>query len=122
VQEQKGYWRFDEQHNIIAEDGFNQALARIDSLRNEGLLLPATVGELIQYHSQCRQLDYRPQTDGSIQITHRGSKTIQGLSFITKHKNISITNKTFQSRSSGNELIFWFDLLPGETVTIQPKR
>ncbi|MDD3638341.1 MAG: hypothetical protein PHN50_12175, partial [Bacteroidales bacterium] len=80
------------------------------------------VGELIQYHSQCRQLDYRPQTDGSIQITHHGSEPIHGLSFITRHKNISITNKTFQSRLTGNELIFWFDLQPGETVTIQPKR
>jgi len=119
VQERKGFWRFDEENNIIAEEGFNQALARIDSLRNEGLLLPATVGELIQYHSQCRQLDYKPQTDGSIQITYHGSKPIHGLSFITKHKNISITNKTFQSRPSGNELIFWFDLQPGETVTIQ---
>lgn len=121
VQEQKGYWRFDEHHNIIAEEGFNQALARIDSLRNEGLLLPATVDELIRYHSQCRQLDYRPQTDGSIQITHHGSEPIHGLSFITKHKNISVTNKTFQSRPSGNELLFWFDLQPGEIVTLIPE-
>lgn len=121
VQEQKGYWRFDEHNKVTAEDGFNQALARIDSLRNEGLLLPATVGELILYNSQCRELNYKPQTDGSIQITHQGNKPIHGLSFITTHKNISITNKTFQSRPSGSELIFWFDLQPGETVTIQPK-
>lgn len=119
VEEEKGFWRFDKQNHIIAEQGFNEALARIDSLRTLGLLLPATVGELLHYHSQCQKLDYKPLANGSIQLSHQGNKPIHGLSFITKQKNISITNKTFQSRPSGNEIIFWFDMLPGETVTIK---
>jgi hypothetical protein len=122
VNETKGYWRFDDEGKIVAERGFNQALARIDSLHQSGQLLPATVQQLLNYHEQVLQIDYRINPDNSITITHKGNQPIEGLSFITSAKKVEITGKDLRSRQTNDGLIFWFDIRPGEEVNIKAKQ
>ncbi|MBZ0241962.1 MAG: hypothetical protein K8F24_01990, partial [Bacteroidales bacterium] len=122
AQETKGYWRFDEDGKIVAETGFNQALARIDSLHKSGQLLPTTVQQLLSYHEQSLELDYQINSDNSITISHHGNQPIEGLSFITLAVEVEISSKTFESRQTDKGLIFWFNIAPGESVNIKAKR
>ncbi len=122
AQETKGYWRFDENGKIVAETGFNQALARIDSLHKSCQLLPATIQQLLSYHEQVQQIDYEINSDGSINIQHNGDQIINGISFITSALEIEIVGKAFQSRQTENGLIFWFNIAPGETLSIKAKK
>lgn len=122
VQETKGYWHFDEDGKIVAETGFNQALARIDSLHKSGQLLPATIQQLLSYHEQVQHIDYQINPDNSITITHNGNQPITGLSFISSAAEVEILNKTFESRQTENGLIFWFNIAPGERLQIKAKK
>ncbi|MCK9453072.1 MAG: hypothetical protein M0Q90_15365 [Bacteroidales bacterium] len=122
VNETKGYWRFDDEGKIVAETGFNQALARIDSLHKSGQLLPATIQQLLNYHEQVQQIDYKINLNNSITITHNGNQPIEGLSFITSAKKVEITGKDLHSRQTDDGLIFWFDIRSGEVVNIQAKQ
>lgn len=122
VKEIKGFWHFDESAKIVAETGFNQALARIDSLHKNGLLLPTTIQHLLNYHEQSLKIDYEINPDNSVTITHNGSQPIEGLSFITTTAAVVISGKDFDSRQTENGLIFWFNIQPGEMVTIKSKK
>jgi len=121
VNETKGFWRFDDEGKIVAETGFNQALARIDSLHKSGQLLPATVQQLLSYYEQSLEIDYKINPDNSITITNKGKQPIEGLSFITSAKKVEITGKDFHSRQTNKGLIFWFDIRPEEVVNIKAK-
>ncbi|MBU2557493.1 MAG: hypothetical protein KJ578_06920 [Bacteroidetes bacterium] len=119
VQEQKGFWHYDETGKIVAETGFNQALARIDSLHKSRELLPATLQQLLRYHEQSLQIVYDFSADGTVRITHMGDQPIAGLSFVTTADAVVVEKKEFESRHSGGELLFWFNLQPGETVSLK---
>jgi hypothetical protein len=57
--------------------------------------------------------------NGFVALYNPGVQEIKGVTFIVKDGDVSIPGKRVQKRMVGDELIFWFDLGPGETATIK---
>lgn len=119
VNPKKGFWVFDANGNIVASPGFNRALQKIANLKQQHLLLPTTINEWLSYHEKLQKVTCKILADGSIQLKNGNNETIFGISMIAKHSNIRIENKTIQTRKSGSETVFWFDIEAGEQVNIR---
>jgi hypothetical protein len=113
-----GFWTKNADGDIVASEPFNQALSRIHALHLAGRLLPLTMGEFLNYQESVQQISYSIQNDGSILIENNNINKINGLSFITKSKSVTVNGKMPSSKSIKDELIFWFDLEAGEKVII----
>lgn len=114
----KGFWQFDEVGKVEAMPGLNRSLEKIAALRDQNLLLPTTIDKMLSYHESLLKVEYLILENNSVQLKNGGDKDIDGLSLITASSNIKIEGKEIQSKKSGNETIFWFDLKAGEKVVI----
>lgn len=119
VSESKGFWRFDEHGKAMAQPGFNDALSRIAKLREEHKLLPTTIAELLAYYESLQLLDYQILDAGRILITHNGHNKIEGLGMAVVADHIEINGIMPDTKRSGQDIIFWFDIEPGESVQIR---
>lgn len=118
VEEKVGCWTMDTDGKIVAQESFNQALSRIHDLHLAGRLLPTTISELLKYHASVQNLDYSIQNDGSILIENNNANKINGLSFITRSKSVTVNGQIPLNKNIKDEMIFWFDLEAGEKVII----
>lgn len=115
----KGFWVYGEDSTIVAAQGFNRALERMAKLRDEGLLNVSTVEDFMDYQLAVQSVSYQIQTDGRIKVANNNSFEIKSLAFATKGKAVTVNSFRPNQKLANGELIFWFDLLPGESKIIR---
>jgi len=118
VKEGKGYWNFDKDGKVQAMEGFNRTLAKIAALREKRMLLPITNSDLIGYQEAVKTLVFSYPNSNTTLITNNSKQAIKGVSLAVKAFEIEIEGKQFESKENGDDLIFWFNMEAGETVTI----
>ncbi|HEY9114975.1 MAG TPA: hypothetical protein VIN10_09745 [Bacteroidales bacterium] len=115
----KGFWVYGEDSTIVAAHGFNRTLERMAKLRDEGLLNVSTVKDFMDYQLAVQSVSYQIQTDGRIKITNNGFSEINSLAFATKGKAVRVNGFRPDQKLVDGEIVFWFDLLPGESKIIR---
>ncbi|MEJ2594586.1 MAG: hypothetical protein P8100_05555 [bacterium] len=118
VNPEKGFWYFNQEGKATARKGFNSTLERMAKRRDEGLLNLPTVSEFLNYQLALEKINYRVLPNGDIEIYYAGESTIHGLSFAVRSTDVLIDGRIPQRKKIGDDLIFWFDILPGETKII----
>ncbi len=119
VDPQKGMWTYDKDSVIIAQPGFNDALSIMAKLRSEGKLNVCTIRDFLDYRTAIDKVKYEILENGDIRITNLSDTVIKDLSMVIAAKSIIIDGIIPDRKSVNNEIIFWFDISPGESKTIQ---
>jgi len=119
VDPKKGFWTYNADSVIVAQAGFNKTLERMAMLRDNQQLNVTTVKEFIDYQLLLENIDYQLMPDGRIKITNDNQQDINGLSFATKAKAVTVDSLKPAQKVSGDDLIFWFDLKAGASRIIR---
>ncbi len=98
---------------------FESALMRLERQRDSGRLWVTTIHDYVEYSTSKQSVRYMLDANGFVALYNPGVQEIKGVTFIVKDGDVSIPGKRVQKRMVGDELIFWFDLGPGETATIK---
>ena len=119
VDPKKGMWTYDNDSTIIAQPGFNQALANLANLRDAGKLNICTIDSFLDYRTSIDNIDYHILPDGRVKLTNKNDFEIIGLSLVAFAKAVSVDGLIPEHKFSGEEIIFWFDLGVGESKVIR---
>ena len=113
----KGFWTYDADSTIIAQPGFNRALARIATLRDEHKMLPMTIKTYLDYYSSLLSVGYEIIDAEHIQL--HSSRTIKGFTLLCPAPIRFEDNRYYEFRKAGDMYYIWFDLKAGEEVRIK---
>ncbi len=119
VDPKKGFWTYDADSNIVAQPGFNRTLEKMASLKNKGQLNVTTVKDFLDYQFLLENIDYQLLADGMVRVTNNNLQDVKGLSFATKANAVLVDRLKPAQKISGDNLIFWFDLKAGSSITIR---
>ena len=119
VDQKKGFWTYNSDSIIVAQDGFNNTLKLMSDYRNQGKLMLSTVEDFMNYNIAIDNIDYVILTDGRIQITNTSDHSIYGLSLASKAKYVVVDRLKPEQKLVGEDLVFWFDIGVGETKLIR---
>jgi hypothetical protein len=119
VAEGKGFWQFNEEGKVVAQQGFNNALQRIAEMRDRRLIQTTTIAELLAYYEAVWQLEYHVIDSETVKIVNPGSQSISGLSLAVSTNNVEVNGSAPEMKKSGTDTIFWFKLEPGEEAIIR---
>ncbi len=119
VDPKKGMWTWDSDSTIIAQPGLNMALSNLSQLRNEGRLNVTTIADFLNYSTNLDNVDYDIQIDGRIKVTNNNDVIIEGLSMVAKAQAITVDQLIPHHKKIGNDIIFWFNIAPGESKIIR---
>jgi hypothetical protein len=101
---------------IVATDEFNSALKKLSQYRTEKKIRLTTIREFMNYKELLNGIKFEI-TDGSkIKISNTGKEIVRGLTFSAHAKSIEAGNKEISKKIYNDELIFWFDIYPGENL------
>jgi hypothetical protein len=115
----KGFWAYGEDSTIVAANGFNKTLERMAKSRDNGQLNVCTIENFMNYQLALQKVSYQIQIDGRIIISNFGNSDIEGLSFATKGKAVTVNGLKPAQKRANSEIIFWFDLPAGESKWIR---
>lgn len=115
----KGMWTYGNDSTIIAQPGFNQALANMAQLRDDGKLNVCTIEDFLDYRTAIDKIAYRVLPDGRIRLTNNGNVDIKKLSMVAKAKAVTVNGLIPKQKKVGDEIIFWFDVGAGEIKIIR---
>jgi hypothetical protein len=115
----KGFWTYDEAGKIVAMPGFNNALSRLATLREARLILPTTIKEMMHYQESLLQIEFVYTSENEIIIINHNPHIINDLSLTIKASQVEVEGKKTTSKRSGDDLIFWFDISAGESLTLR---
>jgi hypothetical protein len=110
VDPKKGFWTYDSDSTIVAQPGFNATLEKMSALKKEGQLNVTTVEEFLDYQLLMENVGYQVLSDCRVRITNNNAQDIKGLSFATKAKAVLVDRLKPVQKTSGEDLVFWFDL------------
>ncbi len=119
VDPQKGMWTFDTDSTIVAQSGFNQALANMSELRNEGKLNVCTIKDFLDYRTAIDKVDYGLLPDGRILLTNNNDSDINGLTMVASAKAVTVNSLIPDQKTVDDEIIFWFDIGAGDSKIIR---
>ena len=101
---------------VEANEEFNHALSKLSSYRSQEKIRLTTIRDMLDYRTSIENITYEIMPEGIIRIHNSGNMIIHGLSFSTSATNVNAGAKEIEKKIVGNELIFWFDIAPGENV------
>ncbi|MBC8320436.1 MAG: hypothetical protein H8E34_06925 [Bacteroidetes bacterium] len=119
VDPQKGMWTYDADSTIVAQPGFNRALANMAQLRDEGKLNVCTIEDFLNYRISVDEIDYRLLPDGRIRLTNNSNTDINDLAMVAKAKAVTVNGLIPNQKNVDDEIIFWFDLKAGKCIVIR---
>ncbi len=119
VDPQKGMWTFSTDSAIVAQPGFNQALANMSELRDEGKLNVCTIKDFLDYRTAIDKVVYSLLPDGRIRLTNNNDSDINGLGMVTNAKAVTVNSLIPDQKTVDNEIIFWFDIGAGDSKIIR---
>ncbi len=115
----KGFWKYTADSTIVAMNGFNRTLNFMHQFNQKGLLNVTTLKDFLDYRILTEHIDYTVLPDGRIKVTNTSGDTVTGLSFAVKAKAIAVNGLKPAQKQAGNNLIFWFNLKPGQSALIR---
>jgi hypothetical protein len=101
-----------------ASDEFNQLLARLSQQRRFNTIWLTTIRQMLDYRTSLENLSYDIEPDGTVNIHNTGKSILRGVSFAVHAKNVIANSKKINSKSVNDDLIFWMDIFPGESVKL----
>ena len=110
VNPKKGMWTYDSDSTIIAQPGFNMALANMAKLRDEGRLNVCTIADFLNYRTAIDSVEYNIMPYGRIHITNKNSKIIDNLSMVVRAKAVTVNGLIPNQKKVDDEIIFWFNV------------
>ena len=119
VDPKKGFWKFDADSTIIAQNGFNKTLEIMDGFRKSGEINLTTIEDFMNYRLAIDSIKYDLLNDGRIRITNQSNKDLKNLGMAAKAKIVLVDRTKPFSKQVGEDLIFWFDLKSGESKIIR---
>ena len=119
VDPKKGMWTYDADSVIVAQPGFNQALANMAQLRDEGKLNICTIDDFLDYRTAIDKINYSILPDGRIRLTNNGNSDMKELSMVAKAKAVIVNGIIPNQKKVDDEIIFWFNIGVGETKVIR---
>jgi len=115
----KGFWKYDADSTVVAMEGFNRTLALMQQWKVQGLLNVTTVERFMNYQLAVNQVEYTVLPDGRIRVTNPTAHPLEGLSFAVKAKAVTVNGLRPAQKQADKNLIFWFDLSPGQSALIR---
>jgi hypothetical protein len=106
---------------IVCNENFNAALAKLSLYRAQEKIQLTTIREMLDYKTSLESILISVGTDGIISVFNSGKGIVRGVSFTTLAGEVNAGKKELKKKKTDNELIFWFDISPGEKVLITTK-
>lgn len=119
VDPKKGMWTYDSDSTIIAQPGLNQSLANLASLRDEGRLNITTIADYLDYRTAIDNVEYELLSDGRVSITNNNDFIIEDLSMAAQANAVTVDQLIPSYKKTEDDIIFWFNLAPGESKIIR---
>lgn len=96
----------------VVSPEFDEILAYMDSLRNNGDLWLTTIKEIVDYWVLKESISFKYINDGTIEISNNNDKAIKGLSLAVraKRENLKLDGEDFLSKEAGDDTVLWFDV------------
>ena len=96
----------------VVSPEFDEILAYMDSLRNNGDLWLTTIKEIVDYWVLTESISFKYNNDGTIEISNNNDKAIKGLSLAVRarRENIKLDGDDFLSKEAGDDTVIWFDV------------
>lgn len=104
---------------VEVNEEFNKALSKLSLYRMNGKIRLTTIREMLDYRTSLEDITFKILPNGNIQLFNSGKTTIRGVSFSANANEVSAGAKEVVKKYTGNELVFWLDLLPGENVILK---
>ena len=114
-------WKMNAEGKCVIQPEFDEALKLLANYRDQKLLNITTIEKFLDYNLAVEKVKYEIIGANKIRISNTGNANINGFSMIVKAKNISAKGKLISSKRWNGELVFWLDLLAGESVVIEYK-
>ena len=101
----------------VINPAFDRLLQKMAVLRDHGDLYLTTVGDIMDYWINVShvRIEYLPN---AICLHNESGKKITGLSMAVRSSEVFVNGKKPPQKRAGGDLIFWFDLGPGESACI----
>ena len=120
VDSTNGFYVINEESIRINPD-FDHALAALSRYRNEGKIWLTTIRDLVRFRTSLENLTYELNQDGTIRLHNAGKSVLRGITFSALANDVTAENKEIIKKKVGDELIFWMDIKPGESVSLAIK-
>ena len=114
----KGFWTYDADSTLIAQPGFNRALARIAALHDEHKMLPMTIRTYLDYYQGLLDVKYEIIDAEHIRLKNQGGN-IKGFTLLCPCPIRFEDNRYYEFRKVGDQYYVWFDLKAGEEVGVE---
>lgn len=114
----RGFWTTNENGEIVVKPSFEAALERIANLRDKHLLLPCTVSDYLDHLNKLNNISFAFTPEAKIQLTNKNNEPVIGVSIISATALSFSGDKKHETRVSGNETIYWFDMEANESIII----
>lgn len=109
-QDAKGDW--------VIQPSFDKVLQRMAALRDRGDLYLTTVGDIMNYWLDLSHVQMAYAPNGAVYLKNESGHPIKGLSMATRSQEVYVNGKKPLQREANGDLVFWFDLAPGEYAVI----
>ena len=86
--------------------------------RDNGDLMITTIKDLLAYLIQTENIYFQYFKDGIIKVYNSNNNAIKGLSMAVRHSDVLVDGAIPESRTRGEDRIFWFDVPANDTVII----
>ncbi len=103
---------------VVANDEFNETLKKLSQYRAEKKIWLTTIREFMSYRERLEGIKYEIAEASKIKISNSGKEIVRGITFSARAKNVDAGTKDISKKIFNDELIFWFDINPGENIII----
>lgn len=112
-------WEVREDGAVVTSQYFEQILARLVKLQEQGYLWNATLRDLLGYLVDLEKIEIRPDVEsGGVRITNANGTAVEGLSLACDLDSVVVDGKKTSGAWRGNQYVFWFDLPPHSSVVV----
>jgi len=115
--EDRGFWKKNEKNILVVEPEFNKVLQRLSAYADSGWINNTTVKSLLDYWVAQENISFDYTDSNVVKITNRNTSEIKGVSFAVNARKI-ISQKKMNQKIFDGDLIFWFDMKAGESVSV----
>ncbi len=104
---------------VEVDEEFNKALSKLSLFRLNEKIRLTTIRQMLDYRTSLEDITFKILPNGNINLFNSGNGVIRGISFSANAKEVTAGAKEIIKKNTGNELIFWMDLFPGENVILK---
>lgn len=117
VDSSSGYYLFKD-GVAIANESFNDALKTLSGYRRQSKIWLTTIHEMLDYRLLLEKISFQVQSNGNILLSNTSKSRIAGVTFSVLGNEVYAKDKKIETKVINEELVFWFDMEPGEQVSL----